>query len=174
MAHTASIADTSEKRPARVALDPAARCMNLVLQALAGANGDRVVIRTGQAPAMVVLGQERALARDPLSAYAVRQIAKCLLPTDQLLALADIGATRYTLPPRPELPLERFDVSASETDREMVIEIVRSANVAGMSERVAAGLRVDAEAVRALPDLDAREQVPVGGVKRVHLGVVAA
>src|SRR5215470_12766870 len=45
---------------------------------------------------------------------------------------------------------------------------------AGVAERVAAGLRVDAEAVRPLADGNAREQVAVSRVERVNLRVVAA
>ena len=43
-----------------------------------------------------------------------------------------------------------------------------------MAEGVAAGLRVDAQPMRASADRDAGEQPAAGGVDRVHLGVVAA
>ena len=171
--------------------------MTLVLWTLAAANGDRVIMRTGQVPIMLAAGHERTLARDPLSAHAMRQIAKSLLPADELQALDEIGETKYALPARPGLPLVAFNVTALEADRTLVIEIARrslanedavpadlfgqpparrprSANVAGVAERVASGLRIDAEAVRALADFDLRKQVAVGRVDRVDLGVVAA
>ena len=181
MARTASIADTATRTvpgsSTLVAPDPAAGCVDLVLSTLAAANGDRVIIRTGQVPVMVVAGRERALARDPLSSQAVRKIAKSLLPPTHLQALADVGETKYELPVRLGLPREEFDLRVVDTDRVLAIEIrrrPRSAHVAGVAERVAAGLRIDAEAVRALADFDARKQVAVGRVDRVDLGVVAA
>ena len=147
---------------------------------------------------MLVAGHERTLARDPLSAHAMRQLAKSLLPAAELRALDEIGETKYELPAQTGLPLEDFNVTALDADRVLVIEIARhatpdedavpedafteplsvtrprSANVAGVAERVASGLRIDAEAVRALADLDLRKQVAVGRVDRVHLGIVAA
>ena len=165
--------------------------MNLVLTALAAASGERVIIRTGHVPIMVIAGHTRELAREPLSTQAVMKIAKVLLPAPHLQALADIGETKRELPARPGLPREEFEVRVMETDRDLVIEIERyrrpeedalpeeffarsSADVAGVSERVASGLRIDAEAVRALADLDFRKQVAVGRVDRVNLGIVAA
>src|SRR5512138_2958457 len=45
---------------------------------------------------------------------------------------------------------------------------------AGMAERVAAWLRVDAETVWALTDRNAREEMTVGRIERVDLAVVAS
>ena len=165
--------------------------MNLVLSTLSAAGGERVIIRTGHVPIMVIAGRERELAREPLSSQAVRKIAKSLLPAPHLQALADIGETKRELPARPGLPREDFEVRVMEAGRDLVIEIERyrrpeedalpeglfahrSADVAGVAERVASGLRIDAEAVRALADLDFRKQVAVGRVDRVDLGIVAA
>jgi hypothetical protein len=172
--------------------------VNLTLRTLAAANGDRVIMRTGHVPIMLVAGHERALAHDPLSAHAMRQLAKSLLPAAELRALDEIGETKYELRAQTGVPLEDFNVTARDADRVLVIEIARhavpdedavpddafgqppsvtrprSANVAGVAERVASGLRIDAEAVRALADLDLRKQVAVGRVDRVNLGIVAA
>src|SRR6185369_2405162 len=49
-----------------------------------------------------------------------------------------------------------------------------SAEDAGVAQGVAAGLGPDRQAVRLGPHLDLRDQVPVGGVERVHDAVVAA
>src|SRR5689334_19867616 len=43
----------------------------------------------------------------------------------------------------------------------------------GVADRVAARLRPYAQAVRSLADVDAVQQLPVGGADRVDLGVVA-
>ena len=43
-----------------------------------------------------------------------------------------------------------------------------------MSERIAAGLGIEAQAVRTFADGNARDQVAIVGVERVDLGVVAA
>ena len=143
--------------------------MSLVLSTLAAAGGERVIIRTGHVPIMIVAGHTRELARAPLSSEAVRKIATSLLPAAHLQALADIGETRYEWS-------DDVHVSVVETGRDLAIEITRrprSADVAGMAERVASGLWIDAEAVRALADFDLRKQVAVGRVDGVDLPVVA-
>jgi hypothetical protein len=45
---------------------------------------------------------------------------------------------------------------------------------ARVTERVAAGLRVDAEAVRSLADRNTRKETTVGCIERVNLGIVPA
>src|ERR1700704_2106101 len=129
MARAASIADTTSKTrhasSSAAAPDPAAGCVNLVLTTLSAASGERVIIRTGHVPVMVIAGRERELAREPLSSQAVRTIARSLLPEPHLQALADIGETKRDLPARPGLPHEEFGVRVMETGRDLVIEIER-------------------------------------------------
>lgn len=106
-------------------VDPAAYCVDLLLKTLVEAEGEGVIMRTGEVPFMLVGSTKRPLARRTLTPEAVGRIITALLPPDSRAALADVGSTTYHLPRQAACPLEDFTVEASQSGADSRVEIRR-------------------------------------------------
>ena len=94
------------------------RAIDDILAALENAQGDRVVLESGQVPTLIVGPRKCALMAGPLSGKAVRHITEHLLPRDYLEALDEIGGARYQWP--------GFVVLATDDGDHLALEIKRS------------------------------------------------
>ena len=94
------------------------RAIDDILTALERAQGDRVVLESGQIPMLMVGPRKCALMAGRLSAKAVRYITEHLLPQDYLDALDEIGGTRYRWP--------GFVVLATDDGDHLTVEIKRT------------------------------------------------
>jgi hypothetical protein len=105
--------------------EKSARCVSLLFRVLAEVHGDRAVLHAGEKPYLVGPHGRRALAQGDLTASAMRGLVRELLPEPSRAALARVGATRYELPIRPDLPCERFEVDAHLEKHGPVVEVRR-------------------------------------------------
>ncbi|HZR26282.1 MAG TPA: hypothetical protein VFA59_21985 [Vicinamibacterales bacterium] len=104
--------------------DKAAKCVSLLLRALALVDADGAILRAGAPPYLTGPGGRRRLARHNLSVSALRRLLRQLLPDEERDALARIGATRYELP-RANQRDERFLIEATLTPHGPVVKVHR-------------------------------------------------
>jgi hypothetical protein len=105
--------------------EKSARCVSLLFRVLSAAHGERAILHAGEKPYLVGPQGRLALAHDDLTASAMRGLVRELLPEPSRDALARVGATRYELPLRPDLPGERFEVDAHLDQHGPVVEVRR-------------------------------------------------
>jgi twitching motility protein PilT len=98
-----------------------------LLQAIVAANGDAIVLHTGDSPYVIGAGTETEVAADKLTFQAVDDVLKQLLPEPSQETFDLFGSIRYECPPFDAYPGERFVVVALRDADELWLEIRREA-----------------------------------------------
>jgi hypothetical protein len=100
-----------------------ADCLSLVMEALVATGGDHAIIRSGQVPVLTRASRRFRMASTPVPPAAVTEIARCLLPKDEMRALNEIGETRYHVPYKSALKGDDFVVDVTDTEQGLCIDI---------------------------------------------------
>lgn len=103
-----------------------------LLQAIVAANGDAIVLHTGDSPYVVGAGTETEVAGDQLTLQAVDDVLKQLLPEPSQETFDLFGSIRYECPPFEAYPRERFVVVALREADDLWLEIRREAVSTGV------------------------------------------
>jgi twitching motility protein PilT len=133
-----------------------------LLQAIVAANGDAIVLHTGDSPYVTGAGTETEVAAEKLTFQAVDDVLKQLLPEPSQETFDLIGSIRYECAPFDAYPGERFVVVALRDADELWLEIRREGVNAPPPSTGAAstGVLAEAEAATlfsddlALPDFE--------------------
>src|SRR5438093_3944847 len=89
---------------------PAMSLFPLFLKALVDANGDAVVIHSGDTPYVDSRSGPAELSNEPLTLQTVEKLIAELLPEESQRTLKLLGAIRYECSPIREYPGERFSI----------------------------------------------------------------
>jgi twitching motility protein PilT len=96
-----------------------------LLQAMVAAEGDVVVIHTGDLPYVAVGRAEVAIGTEYLTFGDVDAVLEQLLPAASLQSFNRLGAIRYECPPLTDYPDQRFTVVAYREADELWVEVRR-------------------------------------------------
>jgi twitching motility protein PilT len=96
-----------------------------LLQAMVAANGDAIVLHTGDLPYVTGAGTQTEVAAEKLTFQAVDDVLKQLLPQPSQETFDLIGSIRYECAPFDAYPGERFVVVALREADELWLEIRR-------------------------------------------------
>src|SRR5580700_1328530 len=96
-----------------------------LLRAIVAANGDAIVLHTGDTPYVAGAGTETEVTADKLTFQAVDDVLKQLLPEPSQETFDLLGSIRYECPPFEAYPGERFVVVALRDADELWLEIRR-------------------------------------------------
>jgi twitching motility protein PilT len=96
-----------------------------LLHAIVAANGDAVVLHTGDTPYVAGAGTETEIAGEKLTVQAVDDVLKQLLPEPSQKTLDLFGSIRYECPPFDAYPDDRFVVVALRQADGLWLEIRR-------------------------------------------------
>ncbi len=96
-----------------------------LLQAIVAANGDAIVLHTGDSPYVTGAGTETEVATEKLTFQAVDDVLKQLLPEPSQETFDLIGSIRYECAPFDAYPGERFVVVALREADQLWLEIRR-------------------------------------------------
>src|SRR5712691_9055472 len=97
----------------------------LFLKALVEADGDAVVIHSGDTPYVDSPAGQAELSNEPLTLQTVERLVAELLPEESQRTLKLLGAIRYECTPIPEYPGEPFTIVAFRDATDIWVEIRR-------------------------------------------------
>lgn len=97
----------------------------LLLQALVEADGDAVVVHSGETPYVDAPSGQTELSQEPLPLHAVTALLTQLLPAESQQTFQLLGAIRHECPPMPAYPGEQFVVVAFREADDLWVEIRR-------------------------------------------------
>jgi twitching motility protein PilT len=127
-----------------------------LLQAMVDANGDAVVLHTGDTPYVAGAGTEQEISPERLTLQAVNQVLEELVPEPSRRDFDLLGSIRYECPPLDAYPGVRFSVVALHEAEGLWLEIRRDESAphpSGADDLSTSGLAAHPAAVPGRDDL---------------------